>query len=86
MVMCAILGLTENDLTAPAPYARVLALNDRGRAILKAGREQGLYPNAGQKLEHPYQAIEERCDALYGLFCTGSTGSPVPEYRVYFPK
>ena len=41
MVMCAFLGLTEADLCAPAPYVRVLALNDRGREILKKARQSG---------------------------------------------
>ena len=70
MVMCALLGLTEKDLAAPAPYCRVLALNDRGRQILKDAREQGNFPNIGEKLEDPYQIIENRAAALYGLFTT----------------
>lgn len=86
MVLCAFLGLTAQDLTSPAPYARVLALNDRGREVLKAARMAGLYPNIGEKLEHPYQAIEDRCDSLYGLFCTGAPDMPAPEYRVYYQK
>ena len=79
MVMCAFLGLTEADLAAPAPYARVLALNDRGREILKQARNSGWYPNAGEKLEHPYQAIETRCGSLYGLFCMDRTEAPDAE-------
>ena len=39
MVMCAFLGITQKDMDSPAPYARVLALNDRGREILKAARK-----------------------------------------------
>lgn len=68
MVMCAFLGLTEMDLSSPAPYARVLAFNDKGREILKAARQTGNYPNIGDKLDDPYQIIENRCSALYGLF------------------
>ena len=86
MVMCAFLGLTEEDLRVPAPYARVLALNDRGRQALKLARENGSYPNVGDRLSHPYQAIEARCDSLYGLFRTDAPSSPVPEYRVYYQK
>ena len=66
--MCAFLGLTEKDLSSPAPYARVLAFNDKGREILKVARDCGNYPNIGEKLDHPYQAIESRCGSLYGLF------------------
>ena len=74
MVMCAFLGLTEQDLSSPAPYARVLAFNDKGREILKVARDCGNYPNIGEKLDHPYQAIEDRCFALYSLF------APVPSF------
>ena len=86
MVMCAFLGLTAQDLRSPAPYARVLALNDKGRQALKKAREIGAYPNIGDKLEHPFQKIEDRCDSLYGLFCQGAPDTPVPEYRIYYQK
>ena len=55
-------------MKTPAPYTRVLALNDRGREILKRARETGAFPNAGQKMDDPYQALENRCGSLYGLF------------------
>ena len=68
MCLCAFLGITAEMLNAPAPYTRVLALNDRGREILKLARETGTFPNAGQRTEDPYQALEDRCGSLYGLF------------------
>ena len=88
MVMCAFLGLTAQDLATPAPYARVLALNDKGREILKTARETGHYPNIGEKVDHPYQEIENRCGALYGLFCADAPEPPDTESncRVYYPK
>ena len=88
MVMCAFLGLTAKDLATPAPYARVLALNDKGREILKTARETGWYPNIGEKLDFPYQAIENRCGALYALFCDSAPEAPTAEgdYRVYYQK
>ena len=76
MVMCAFLGLTAADLAAPAPYARVLALNDRGREILKTARKSGLFPNIGEKVDHPYQSIETRCGRLYGLFAAATPDAP----------
>ncbi len=81
MAMCAFLGLSARDLAAPAPYARVLALNDRGRSILRTAREHLWLPNIGEKTDHPYQAIEDRCDALYGLFAERPE-APQPKYRV----
>ena len=86
MALCGFLGLTAEDITSPAPYARVLALNDKGRDVLKLARANGVYPNIGEKLEHPYQVLEDRCDSLYGLFCTADPEPPRPEYRVYYQK
>ena len=85
MVMCAFLGLTQKDLAAPAPYTRVLALNDRGRQILKAARSVGSFPNIGEKQEDPYQSIETRCGSLYGLFAQEETEQPDTEsqLRIY---
>ncbi len=88
MVMCAFLGLTADDLTAPTPYVRVLALNDKGREILKKARQTGAFPNAGERQEHPYQNIEDRCGDLYGLFAGSGPEAPGREskYRVYYQK
>lgn len=82
MILCAFLGLTQGDLDAPAPYARVLALNDKGREILNNARYTGLFPNIGEKIDHPYQQIEDRADALYGLFAIDSPEIPNPNHRV----
>lgn len=68
MVMCAFLGISKTDIDTPAPYVRVLALNDKGRRILNKARETGSFINIGEKTNHPYQALEYRCDDLYGLF------------------
>lgn len=87
MLMCAFLGITREDLETPPPYTRVLALNDRGRTILKKARQTGHFPNIGQVLDDPYQALENRCGDLYGLF------SDIPEapgrendYRIYYHR
>ncbi len=40
MLLCAVLGLTAADLQRRPPYVRVLAFNDRGRALLRAYRER----------------------------------------------
>ncbi len=81
MVMCAFLGISRELMEAPAPWARVLAFNDRGRTVLKQAKRLGLYPNAGEALEHPYQALEDRAGALYGLFCEGEPELPGSEKR-----
>ncbi len=81
MILCAFLGLTEKDLNAPAPYARVLALNDRGRQLLKQARQFGSYPNIGQSTQDPYEDLETRIDDLYGLFAEGTPEAPGREAR-----
>lgn len=68
MILCAFLCLTAEDFAAPAPYARVLAFNHKGREILKQARQTGCFPNLGEKTGHPYEVSENRCDWLYGLF------------------
>ena len=83
MVMCAFLGITAADLTAAIPYVRVLAFSDKGRSILSMHKESGFLRNIGENTRHPYQALEHRCTALYGLFAR-EPESPTAEaeYRV----
>ncbi|MBQ3529015.1 MAG: nucleotidyltransferase family protein [Oscillospiraceae bacterium] len=87
MVMCAFLGITQKDISSPAPYARVLALNDNGREILKTARQTGAFPNAGEAVDSPYQTLEQRAGMVYGLF---SASDPAlfreEERRIYYKK
>ena len=68
MLLCAFLDITEEMCKTPAPYVRVLALNDRGREILKLARKSGTFVNVGETQSDPYQLLENRCGDLYGLF------------------
>ena len=68
MVMCAYLGLTGDDLAAPAPYARVLGFTKRGQQVLHKAKQQTTLYNVGQRVDSPQWAIEQRCNDLYGLF------------------
>lgn len=68
MILCAFLGLTKENLASPAPYTRVLGLNDRGRIALRRARETAPFYNVGERKDHPFQSIESRCADLYGLF------------------
>ena len=88
MIMCAFLGLTEADLAAPVPYVRVLALNDRGRTVLKKARETGTFFNAGEISQTPYGERERIIGNLYGLFAIGKPDAPGAENarRVYYHK
>ena len=79
MVICAFLDISKDVLDAPVPYVRVLAFNDKGREILKKARKTGNYPNIGERQDHPYQALEDRCGDLYGLFCQAGPEAPGAE-------
>jgi len=87
MVMCAFLGITEEIMNTQVPYVRVLAFNDKGRQILKEAKLHADFVNIGQRMEHTYQALEDRCGTLYGLF---SQEPELPDaeqnYRVYYNK
>ncbi len=68
MLLCAFLGLTQEDFAAEIPYTRVLAFNDRGRTLLRQAKKQRPLLNAGEAANHLYWALEQRCGSLYGLF------------------
>ena len=88
MILCAYLGITADQMAAEPAYARVLGFGDGGKAILKSARESLLLPHTGDRVEDPYQLLEQRCDDLYGLFavnapeCAGTTA----KRRVYISK
>ena len=80
MVMCAFLGLSQETLAQPAPYVRVLGFTPRGRQALRELPKEGL-SNLGRREKHPWQDLEDRCLALYGLFAR-ETEAPVQQERV----
>ena len=82
MVMCAFLGISREMLETPAPYARVLAFNEMGKAVLRKARQNGVYPHTGETVDDPYQILELRCDDLYGLFCQDAPTAPNSKRRV----
>ena len=88
MVMCAFLGITKESLEAEVPYTRVLAFNDRGRDLLKQAKKEHSFINTGEKAEHPFFRLEQRCGSLYGLFATEAPGAPDAEdkSRIYYHK
>ena len=82
MAMCAFLGITQDDLNIPAPYTRVLAMNDRGRKVLKLAKGHTRILNAGDQPQDAYYILEKRCSDLYGLFRTESPQAPGQEERL----
>lgn len=87
MILCAFLELTAGDLKSPVTYCRVLAFNDTGRTILKKVRESDFFLNIGEDTKVPYQEIERRTTALYGLFAD-QPEEPDAEakYRVFYQR
>lgn len=85
MLMCAFLGISQELLESSPPYTRALAMNDRGREILKKARLSGLFPHTGEQIEDPFQELERRCDDLYGLFCITGPEQPgtTEKRRIY---
>ena len=88
MILCAFLGITEEMVASPAPYCRVLAFNDRGRAILKKAKEAVPILNAGEPSDDPYWELEKRWGGLYGLFAENHPDVPNSEEnrRIYYHK
>lgn len=75
MLLCALLGLTEEMQKEPIPYIRVLAMNERGQELMRVIRKRSdvpvLHPGEGAP-KSPYSELERRTEDLYGLFCSGS--------------
>ena len=88
MVMCAFLGIDQQTMSAPAPYARILGFDRRGRELLALTRKSGFFLNVGTWIDHPYWLLEQRCADLYGLFAVGGpepAGSE-PNQRIIYQK
>jgi hypothetical protein len=87
MILCAYIGITEEARTAPVPYCRVLGFNDTGRTILSKVKDSGYFVNIGEKTGHPFETLEHRSGALYGLF-SEAPDPPTKEkrYRIIYKK
>ena len=85
MILCAFLGITESDLSCPAPYVRVLAFNEKGRQILNQAKNNCNFVNIGEKTDAAYQELENRCNSLYTLFAQQQLISE-QEDKIYYKK
>lgn len=88
MVMCAFLGIDQQTIAAPAPYARILGFDRRGRELLALTRKSCFFHNVGTRIDHPYWLLEQRCADLYGLFAVDGpepAGSE-PKQRIIYQK
>ena len=89
MVLCAFLGLTKPLMDAEPPYVRILAFNDRGRALLREARTRLQLLDSGERAEDgSYAAFETRAADLYALFSEGAVapgGELLRRRNVYVP-
>ena len=84
LLLCAYLGLTDDDLRREIPYVRALAMDAAGRAVLRTMRTLGTLPvvNAGQTpADRAYFELELRAAGLYGLFGEGPLCAPPSQLR-----
>lgn len=79
MLLCAYLGITAQDAAIPAPYIRVLAMNEKGQEVLRLARKQATLPILTkpahiERLPQEAQrifALEARACDLYHLALPG---------------
>ena len=69
MILCAFLGLSQDQLGVIPQKIRVLGFNDRGRGVL---RQHSCFCNAGEAVEE----AEQRIGSLYGVFCVNGIDPP----------
>lgn len=87
MILCGFLGITEELQNKDVPYVRILAFNDSGREILRSKKQNGFFVNIGEKQNHDYQILEQRCSDLYGLFAADPEKANAESgYRVSYFK
>ena len=92
LLLCAFLGITQEDLKRPVSHVRALAFDETGRGILRRMRETGELPivNAGEKpKDGALYDLELRAGRLYPLFCRDDTipdGNAEENLRIFLKK
>ena len=79
MVLCAFLGITADELSAPAPYVRILAFDREGRAMLRQLDSRLPLLHAGQRAAGAYAELEQRAASLYPLFLPPEALPRIPD-------
>jgi predicted nucleotidyltransferase len=90
ILTCLFLGLGQQEMELRSPYLRVLAFNERGRALLrKAGETSSLPLISGAIPRTPeakrYFALEARAADLYGLFAPEGILEPCGLEKAHHP-
>ena len=87
LLLCAYLGIRQEELGQPLPYLRVLAFDQTGALLLRQAKKNGGIPlvNAGERPENAaYYELECRAARLCSLFAEGEIPDESEEnVRVY---
>ena len=87
MMLCAFLGLRQNDMGKIPPYIRVLAVSGLGMELLRRHRKEQILIHIGEQTRDAWWELEQRTDDLYGLFCTqGSEPAGMTRQRRIYVK
>lgn len=79
LILCAYLGISQQDLLAPIPDVRILAASAQGRGLLRTARDQGNLPliNPGQRHKsQTFSRLEIQSTDLFTLFSQPSCPTP----------
>ena len=77
LLLCAYLGIAQDDLSQPLSHVRILALSETGRTLVRTARKQSNLEliNPGQQPKNrAYYELERRASDLFTLFAA-------PEYE-----
>jgi predicted nucleotidyltransferase len=81
IILCALLGITKNDVLLPVPYIRVLGFNSRGARLLKEMKGNSTLPVVTKKSD--VSLLDESAQRVYDLECSArdifSLALPVPD-------
>lgn len=79
MLMCAYLGITQEELQEDVPWIKVLGFDRKGRTLLKKITESGMVSviHPGEKVRTCwYSDLYDRAELLYDLFAENTIGKP----------
>jgi predicted nucleotidyltransferase len=80
MLLCAALGVERGMNTAAPPYARVLAANETGLALLAEMRQSAKVPVITKSAHGAYEPIFRLTAAARALYALGTGERPDSDY------
>lgn len=67
IVICALLGITKSDFSAPIPYIRVLGFNKKGAEVLKQAKNNAVLPVVTKSSDLKY--MDSHAEKFFELEC-----------------